>query len=93
MNDAFFAASQQQWLGFWTKAMTDQQHRAEALGEEWAKIQDKNIAQAGTVLDEIAKLTKESLAYQAQLGAEWRKLWMDGVKKATEPMTADKAKG
>ena len=91
MNDAWFAASQQQWMGFWKKAVEQQQQRTEALGEEWAKVEGKGLEQVGTMVDEMAKLTKETLAYQAELGAEWRKLWLDGLKKVGE-QAAEKPK-
>ena len=34
------------------------------------------------MVDEMAKLTKESLAYNAQLASEWRKLTLDALSKA-----------
>jgi hypothetical protein len=84
MDNAWFAASQQHWMGFWKKALEGQQQRAEAALEEWAKVEGKGLEQVGEAALEVAKLTKETLAYQARLGTEWRKLWLDGLRMLAE---------
>lgn len=90
MNDTFFGAAQQQRLGFWQKALEDQARRAELLAGEWAAIEGKGFQQVSGAVDELAKLTRESLAYQAQLGAEWRKMWLEAAKKSAESMAPAK---
>jgi hypothetical protein len=87
MNDTYFGAAQQQWLDFWKKAVEEQTRRAELVTGEWGKIEGKSHEQVSAMVDEMAKLTKESLAYQAQLGAEWRKMWLEATKKSVESMT------
>ena len=42
--------------------------------ETLAQAETRRQAQIETVIDEQARLMKESLAYAAQLSAEWRKL-------------------
>lgn len=77
MTNEVFAASQQ-WMGFWTKAAEDHMARAQAMTEEWT---GKSLSQTTAAVDEMSKLTKESLAYGSQLGAEWRKLCLETMKK------------
>jgi hypothetical protein len=81
-KDTFFAP--QQLMTFWKKAGDDQLQRMQTLGDEWAKMEAKGFEQWSSTVDEMAKLTKESLAYSAQLTNEWRKTWLDAVKKNGE---------
>jgi len=69
MPNDFFAAPHE-WLSFWRKA-------ARNAADEWTKLEGKRVEQTGAAIDEITKLTKESLAYGTQLAAEWRKLTLD----------------
>lgn len=80
MSNEIFAASQQ-WVGFWKKAAEDHMARMQALSEEWSKMEGKGFEQATTAVDEMSKLTKETLAYTGQLATEWRKLYLEMVKK------------
>lgn len=66
----------QQWMNFWKKASDDQLQRMQTMGDEWAKLEGKGFEQWSIAVDEMAKLTKESLAYTGQLAAEWRKLYL-----------------
>jgi hypothetical protein len=71
----------QHWMSFWKKAADDQVQRMQTFGEEWAKVETKAHEQWSTAIDEMTKLNKESLAYGAQLAAEWRKQCFDAMKK------------
>jgi hypothetical protein len=70
-------------MSFWKKAAEDHVARVKSITDEWVKLEGKGYEQAGQMVDEMAKLTKESLAYNAQLAAEWRKLMLDALSNAT----------
>lgn len=82
MSKAEFVAPHE-WMSFWKKAVEDHAGRVQTAADEWAKLEGKGIEQAGAMVDEMSKLTKESLAYTAQLASEWRKLTLDVLKKST----------
>ncbi len=82
MSNTGFVAPQE-WMSFWKKAAEDHVTRVKSITDEWAKLEGKGFEQAGAMVDEMAKLTKESLAYNAQLAAEWRKLTLDVITKST----------
>ncbi|MBX3190362.1 MAG: hypothetical protein KF819_25405 [Labilithrix sp.] len=73
MNKAFEA---------WQKAANDSFARATAFYGEMDKLESKGIERTAVAIDEIAVLQKETLAYGAQLGAEWRKLTLESFKQA-----------
>ena len=72
---------------FWKKAVDDAMARTTAFYGEFAKLDAKGTEQAGHAVDEMAKLTKESIAYASALGAEWRRASLEAVKKSTEMFT------
>ena len=66
--------------------------RATAFYGEVDKLEAKGIERTTVAIDEMSVLGKETLAYSAQLGAEWRKLSLDAFKQATTAF-APKAAG
>lgn len=69
------------------KTTSQAQHGSEMfqnLVDEMAKLEEKGMAQARAGIDEAAKLWKESLGYAAQLNAEWRRLSLEAVRRASE---------
>jgi hypothetical protein len=74
----------QQVQAFWKKAIEDAFGRTTSFYEEVAKADAKRSEQATQVVDEMAKLTKESFAYASALGAEWRRLSLEAMKRSTE---------
>jgi hypothetical protein len=80
----------QQVQAFWKKAIEDTLGRTAAFYEELAKVDASRNEQASGAVDEIAKLTKESLAYSASLGAEWRRLTLEAIKRSTEMFSVGK---
>jgi hypothetical protein len=70
-------------MSLWKKAAEDHVARVKSITDEWVKLEGKGYEQAGAMVDEMAKLTKESLAYNAQLASEWRKLTLDAISNAT----------
>ncbi|MFT3765250.1 MAG: hypothetical protein QM820_07000 [Minicystis sp.] len=68
----------------WKKMVDEQVARTELLFGEAARLQEQSLEQSRHAIDEMAKLTKESLNYFAQLSAEWRKLTLDAAKKSAD---------
>jgi hypothetical protein len=58
--------------------------RTNAFFAEVEKAEAKRVERAESVIEEMAKLQKETLAYSAQLGAEWRKLSLEAFQKASQ---------
>ena len=67
----------------WQKMTEESFARAAAFYGEVDKLEAKGIERTTVAIDEVAVNFKETLAYGAQLGAEWRKLSMDAMKKAS----------
>ncbi len=66
----------------------EQLKRFDAFQKELAKLEQKNLEQARAMIDESAKLMKETLDYQAKLSQEWRKLVVDSTRRATQGVKA-----
>jgi hypothetical protein len=85
-----FTSQVQNVQAFWTKAVEETLNRTNAIYAEVAKVDARTAEQTTSMVDEAAKLTKESLAYSNTLAAEWRRLSLDAVKR-TADMFAVKA--
>ena len=72
----------QQMMDAWKKAVESSVTRMEGMAEQVTSAQDTAHTRANEGVDEAAKLMKDTLAYQQQLGAEWRKAWFDSVKQS-----------
>ena len=72
----------------WRKMTDDSIARMSAFYAEVDKVEAKNVERAEQAMNEAAKLTKETLTYGARLGAEWRKLSLEALQKATENTAA-----
>jgi hypothetical protein len=72
----------------WRKMTDDSIARMTAFYAEVDKAEAKNLERAEQAMHEATKLTKDTLAYGAQLGAEWRKLSLEALQKATENTAA-----
>jgi hypothetical protein len=68
----------------WKKMVDEQIARTELMYGEVARLQEQGLEQTRHAVDEMAKLTKDSLNYFAQLSAEWRKLTLDAAKKSAD---------
>lgn len=66
----------------WQKAATDSFARAASFYGEMDKLEAKGVERTTVAIDEMAVLSKETLAYGMQLGAEWRKLTLESLKQA-----------
>jgi hypothetical protein len=77
----------QQMKDTFKKAIDDNTARVEGAFAEMAKLEAKNLEQAAAQLDEVARLTKASMAYASELSTEWRRLFLDAARKTAEMMT------
>jgi hypothetical protein len=66
----------------WQKLGEDSMVRANAFFAEVEKAEAKRIERAESAIEEMARIQKETIAYGAQLGAEWRKVSLDAFQKA-----------
>ena len=66
------------------KILDDQIGRVELAYGEMARIQEQTMAQNRQALEDMAKLTRDSVEYWGQLTSEWRKLTLDASKKTAE---------
>jgi hypothetical protein len=66
------------------KAMDDHAARVESAFSEMAKLEEKGLEQACAQIDEATRLTKVSLAYASELGAQWRKLLTDAARRTAD---------
>jgi hypothetical protein len=85
-----FTAQVHNVQAFFTKAVEETVNRTNAVYAELGKVDAKTTEQAGLMVDEAAKMTKESIAYSSALAAEWRRLSLEAVKR-TADMFAVKA--
>lgn len=67
----------------WQKMAEDSLSRTTSFYDEMDRLEAKGVERAETAIHELAKMTKETLAYNAQLGAEWRKLSLEALQKAS----------
>ena len=56
----------------------------ESARGEWTKLEQKSFKQAQKAIEELARLGQASLAYAAQISAEWRRMSLEAGKRATE---------
>jgi hypothetical protein len=68
----------------WKKMVDDQVSRMELGYAEMSRIQEQALAQNRQAMDDMAKLSRDSVDYFAQLGSEWRKLTLDATRKTAE---------
>ena len=66
----------------WQKMTAESIQRATAFYGEVDKLEAKGVERSTVAIDEISVNFKETLAYGAQLGAEWRKLTLDAIKQS-----------
>jgi hypothetical protein len=83
-NGTVSTSQVQQVVGLWQKSWSDHVARVASLYEEVGKVEAKQVEQVTTAVDEMAKLTRETMSYAAQLAAEWRRLSLDATRRSTE---------
>ncbi|MBX3199126.1 MAG: hypothetical protein KF850_10940 [Labilithrix sp.] len=67
----------------WQKVTDDAVARTSAFYAEVEKAEAKRVERAERAIEEMAKLQRETLAYGVQLGADFRKMSLEAVQKAT----------
>jgi len=80
----------QQIADFWGKAIADQMHRIESFYAEVAKLETKGTEQALANLDEMNRLTRETIAYAGQISAAWGIASLDATRRAFEIVSQGK---
>jgi hypothetical protein len=80
----------QQIADFWGKAISEQMQRTESFYAEVAKLETKGTEQALANLDEMNRLTRETIAYAGQLSAAWGIASLDATRRAFEIISAKK---
>ncbi|MDB4995890.1 MAG: hypothetical protein JWM74_3322 [Myxococcaceae bacterium] len=83
-NGTTATSQTQQFAGAFQKTWNDHVARVASIYEEVGKVEAKQVEQVTTAVDEMAKLTRETLSYTAQLAAEWRRLSLEATRKSTE---------
>ncbi len=68
----------------WKKMVDDQIARTELAYAEMARVQQQVLTHNKEAIDQMAKLTKDSVDYLAQLGAEWRKLTLEATRRTVD---------
>jgi len=81
----------QHGMDAWRRLVDDQMERLGSMVGELDQLQQRNVTQAATAVDEYSKLVKESFAYAAHLSSEWRRLTLDSAKRTADLATATKA--
>jgi hypothetical protein len=71
----------------WQKMTAESIQRATAFYGEIDKLEAKSVERSNVAIDQISGSFKETLAYGAQLGAEWRKLMLDAIKQSQSAFT------
>ena len=69
------------------KISEDSIARATSFYGEVDKLEAKGVERSAVAIDEVSVNFKETLAYGAQLGAEWRKLTLDAIKQSQAAFT------
>jgi hypothetical protein len=73
----------------WKKIVDDSVARVELAYTEMNRLQEQALAQNLKAVDEMAKLSRDSVEYMGQLAAEWRKLSLDATRKTAELFSAE----
>jgi hypothetical protein len=56
----------------WQQTLEESLERAEAFNAQLSKLADGGMERAATAVDQMAKLTKDSLTHALKAGTEWR---------------------
>ncbi len=62
--------------------------RVEAFFAQVSEMETKAMEQTRTAIEESARLSRESLAYQASLAAEWRKGSLEAMRRTAQLWTS-----
>ena len=77
----------QQGQDAWKKMLEDHIGRVEQLQAEIARVEAQSAERTREAIDEMARMSKETLSYVGQLTAEWRRLTLEATRNAFGFMT------
>lgn len=80
----------------WTSLASDSVEKTATICAELDKADARNIEQLDGLVQEVAKLTKDTLTYQAALAAVWRKLTLESMSRFASfgaPASASSVRG
>ncbi len=72
----------------WQKLADESVQRTTSFWTELDKVEAKGAERTGSTIDELARMSKESLAYSHRLGSEWRKLAFESWKDASTQLAS-----
>jgi len=72
----------QQAQDAWKKMVDDHVTRVEELHAQIARVESQTTERTREAIDEVARMSKETLGYAGQLSAEWRKLTLEATRNA-----------
>ena len=72
----------------WRAMVEAQAERFEQLVGELAKLDEERHARTMRAIDDVTRLVKSSVDYQAQLSTQWRELGVEVAKKSMSAMQA-----
>jgi hypothetical protein len=67
----------------WQSMADESIARTTSFYEAMDKVEAKGVERAESAIHEMAKLTRETLAYNTQLAAEWRRLSLETLQRTT----------
>jgi hypothetical protein len=79
-----FASQMQHAQETWTRLVTEQLGRVESTFAELTKAEGAGAERATGLVDQWARLTRESIGYSLQVSEEWRKRSLEATRKAFE---------
>ncbi len=75
-------------LEIWRSMMESQNERFEQMLGELERLEKERHDRAMSAIDDVTKLVKNTIDYQAQLSAQWRELGLEAAKKSLAMMQA-----
>jgi hypothetical protein len=69
------------------KVIAEQTARFEAAVAEFARLQNKSVAQMTELYEGASRVAQEQIAFANELGAEWRKLVLAATRNAADLLT------
>jgi hypothetical protein len=72
----------------WKAWMADNVARVDEFWQQISKMEADALTHARAAIDEYARMSKETIAYAAQLNAEWRKAALDATKRSAAATSA-----
>jgi len=78
-------------MEMWRSMMESQNQRFEQMLAEMARLETERHERAVSSLDDVTKLIRSGLDYQAQLTAQWRELSLEATRKTVAMVQSSQA--